>query len=224
MPSPKLKPKDPLASVRKDPSKVKTLVFNPAHLRNRGFDSPALPVFPIEILACKNLVSLEIFRGIAGRDQSFPKDFGRLTSLEKLSIGGLTLNVLPDSIGKLTKLKTLELNYLDQLVSLPDSIGDLKSLETLSIYDAPNLRLPRTIAKLTKLKKLRLREIRSIPDELFDLPNLETLEIDEEALKGHEEKILRLASLKKLNGAKPPKPVDPKSEFAARPKAKKPAR
>lgn len=213
---PTLKPHDPLAAVRKDPTKVKSLVFNPAHLRNKGFDSPPLRAFPIEILACKNLSSLEIFRGLAGRDQSLPKDFGRLAALEKLSLGGIKLKTLPDSIGKLTKLKTLELNFLNSLEKLPDAIGDCKSLESLTIYDAPKLKtLPKTIGRLTKLKKLKLPKLKSIPDELFDLPNLESLEIDPASLAGSGEKIARLKKLKKLNGAKPPK-VAPKREKPAK--------
>ncbi len=201
---PKLKPHDPLSGARKDPSRVKSIVLNPAHLRNKGFDSPPFRSFPLEILACKNLRMLEIFRGLTGRDQSLPKDFGRLAALEKLSLGGIDIAALPDSIGKLKKLKTLELNYLDKLAELPDALGDCTNLESIEMYDLPKLEtLPKTIGKLKKLKKLKLVPLKRLPDELFTLPNLESLVIDPRSLVGYEAKLAGLKKLKKLNGAKP---------------------
>jgi hypothetical protein len=47
--------------------------------------------FPRELLACKNLVSLELFRGIAyDGDGTIPAEIGTLSKLERLSLGGLT--------------------------------------------------------------------------------------------------------------------------------------
>lgn len=223
MPKKKLKPHDPLKAARQDPKKVKSIVLNPAHLRNKGFDSPPLPAFPLEILECKNLESLEIFRGLSGRDESLPEDFGRLTKLESLSLGGIDLKKLPDSIGKLKKLKKLELNYLEKLTELPDAIGECTSLESIEMYEVPKLKsLPKTIGKLKKLKSLKLVPLKNLPDELFTLPNLESLEIDPRSLVGHESKLAGLKKLKKLNGVKPeipdPKLAAPAKKHAPTPK------
>ena len=58
----KLKPHDPLEAVRKNPLKVESFLLNPAHLRNQGFDCPAVMAFPRELLACTNMKRLELFR------------------------------------------------------------------------------------------------------------------------------------------------------------------
>src|SRR5688500_6652357 len=102
------KPKiaDPLAPVRTDPMKVTVLALNPAASRNTGdgwFDP--LPAFPDEILACKNLVVIEIFRGI--RDGTIPPAIGTLKKLTHLDLGGLTTTALPAELGQLVKLEHL---------------------------------------------------------------------------------------------------------------------
>src|SRR5687767_1377121 len=117
----KVKTADPLAPVRTNPTKVTTLELNPAGSRNAGkgwFDP--LPVFPPEILDCKNLVELEIYRGI--EDGTIPDGIGKLTKLTSLNLGGLSTTRLPESIGKLTKLESLSLAYMDALHELPASI------------------------------------------------------------------------------------------------------
>jgi hypothetical protein len=172
----KLRPHDPLAAVRKDPTKVTSFLLNPAALRNQGFDCPPVMEFPRELLACTKLKSLELFRGIDYRgDQTIPDDIDRLKNLEELSLGGLGMTTLPATIGKLKKLRVLSLVYCESLEELPDSIGDLSELEELSLGYTALESLPRTIGKLRKLKTLTLDGITEVPAELFKAEALESL-------------------------------------------------
>ena len=59
---PKRVPFDPLATAREKPLSIKTLSLNPADLYNKGKLWEAAPAFPREILACKKLEKLLLFR------------------------------------------------------------------------------------------------------------------------------------------------------------------
>lgn len=174
---PKLKPKDPLAAIRKDPSKVKSVELNPANARNKGFDVQPLTTFPEELLACKNLERLEIFRGIDGADVKIPEAIGRLAALKELTLGGLSIEALPEAIGKLKNLTSLSLAYNEQLATLPTSIGQLTALQHLGLSYTALKTLPESIGKLKSLKTLQLHEITDVPKELFDLTGIEELDL-----------------------------------------------
>ncbi|MBK6923106.1 MAG: leucine-rich repeat domain-containing protein [Deltaproteobacteria bacterium] len=194
---PKLKPKDPLAAVRSHPEKVKKLEINPADARNNGFEVKPLKAFPEEVLACKNLVSLEIFRGITG-PVTIPDGIGKLRNLEVLMLGGLSLRAVPKAIGDLSKLKTLSLDYNASLAALPDTIGRLKNLETISFTDTRIRELPKALFDCKRLKRLDLRGIAKVPPGLGKLTNLEELYIQASALAGVGAEIGRLTKLKTL--------------------------
>jgi hypothetical protein len=171
----KVKTADPLAPVRTNPTKVTVLELNPAGSRNAGqgwFDP--LPVFPPEILGCKNLVELEIYRGIV--DGTIPDGIGALTKLTSLGLGGLPTTRLPESLGKLTKLETLSLAYMQSLSELPVSIGKLTKLRELDMPYAGITALP----PLGTLRALRTANFSNTPlafvhPTLWQCTALETL-------------------------------------------------
>ena len=175
----KVKTIDPLAAVKASPAKVTSLKLNPAASRNarRGVYD-ALPTFPTEIFACKNLVELEVFRGVT--DGEIPADLGKLTKLKSLSLGGLPTTRLPESIGKLTKLEQLSLAYMESLSQLPASIGKLTKLREL---DAPYTGIE-ALPAIGGLRSLRTANFTHTPlvsvhPSLWQCTALETLYLPE---------------------------------------------
>ncbi|TVU09042.1 hypothetical protein EJB05_42482, partial [Eragrostis curvula] len=75
--------------------------------------------------------------------------FLRVLDLE--GVIGLVAHHL-EHIGKLLHLKYLSLRNSDEIFGLPDSVGNLRQLETLDIRDTAIMILPKTIIKLQKLQ------------------------------------------------------------------------
>jgi Leucine-rich repeat (LRR) protein len=74
---------------------------------------------------------------------ALPGSIGTLTNLEHFDLHGNDLSCLPESIGKVKRLHTLNLSYCFRLKSLPESIC---ALELRSL-------LLSTMAKTTRSKK-----------------------------------------------------------------------
>ena len=144
-------------------------------------------MFPGEVLDCTNLVSLEIFRGIAwDGDARIPRAIGTLKKLRHLGLGGLGFTTLPEELGNLSKLEELELYYSDALTALPKSLGKLGKLRTLQCGDCEALaKLPTTIGELRELRELGLggTALRTVPKELWKLTKLESLALPEDVTK-----------------------------------------
>jgi Leucine-rich repeat (LRR) protein len=69
------------------------------------------------------------------------------------------LTTLPNSIGKLQKLKTLNLAHCEELKCLPDAIGDCHMISSIDLFRCMKLTvLPNSIGKLQKLKTLNLSQ------------------------------------------------------------------
>lgn len=120
------------------------------------------------------------------------KELGAHLDLEVLWISCLEgLQSIPDSIGKLTKLKELRIdngNGCSMNPVLPESIGDLRSLEKLTLFGAQDPRhpgpqsgerhkFPEGMSQLKNLIYLDLGRngLEEIPSFVKDLPNLREL-------------------------------------------------
>lgn len=88
--------------------------------------------------------------------------------------GWSDLRELPDSVWKLTHLKTLKLGNCANLETLPETgVAGLVNLEVLNLDRCTKLKqLPPSMAKLTKLKTLQLYECRNLAEPLPDLSHL----------------------------------------------------
>ncbi len=143
--------------------------------------------------------------------------------LESLSIECVeTLKVLPDSIGKLTRLRELIIDNGNGCVMnpvLPASIGNLRSLEKLVLYGAQDPRsvgrergpqpqerhrFPGTMSQLKNLVYLDLGRngLTEIPSFVGDLPKLRELRFQFNSLKEVSPVVARLQELRvlELNG------------------------
>lgn len=96
---------------------------------------------------------------------------------------GLKLNiqVLPEAIGELTALLTLDLSNCFELEAIPDAIGSLRSLTTLKLMSCSKVqRLPESIGKLSELKTLSLggcERLATLPNGLGDMQALRQLDL-----------------------------------------------
>ena len=132
-----------------------------------------------------------------------------LTEEEKKKINTLnlkaciSLEALPESIGRLTALTSLNLAWCSALTSLPETIGDLSRLKELDFQACPIRTLPKTIKNLSDLNYLNFSEcesLRSLPDEVGDLGALEILDLSYcIALESVPGTIANLSLLKELN-------------------------
>ncbi|RWR72579.1 putative disease resistance protein RGA3 [Cinnamomum micranthum f. kanehirae] len=132
----------------------------------------------LNIASCNHLRSLpdEAFQGLTSLEDLYIELCDELRSLgEGLQVQHLNslayllvsycpqLASLPESLYKLTTLKTLDLYRLPELASLSEEIGNLASLEELLIADCPNLlSLPASLQKVTTLQSLSIESSPSL--------------------------------------------------------------
>ena len=115
----------------------------------------------------------------------------------KMGLYNCGLKILPDSIGKLTSLKYLDLER-NNLTSLPESIGNLKNLETLRLTDNRLKSIPESIGNLTSLRKLILKsnQLTSLPESIGKLEKLMLLVLTDNNINHMPESAFKLPSLK----------------------------
>ncbi len=179
----------------------------------------ALSGFEKVIFSIPSLEELKLLRP-HGKQPAFdeiPPTISNLTKLLSLDAGGIHLNKVHESIGRLRKLKHLDLSVADTVPdsitslhelrtlrlsgirSLPHSIGDLKSLEKLSIFGRFE-RIPNSIDKLAKLQELTIRsaQLSEFPEDFLKLGDLHTLKIYEAAIDIFPSALLKMPHIKTL--------------------------
>jgi len=124
----------------------------------------------------------------------------------KVLILGNVLDSLPEEIGQLANLTTLDLSGSEQINSLPKEIGSLKKLTSLNLNGTPLLEsLPKEIMELKQLTTLRLTqnhsgsEADSLLKNIWGLKNLTTLDLNWDQLNTLPSEIGKLANLTTLN-------------------------
>jgi Leucine-rich repeat (LRR) protein len=80
-----------------------------------------------------------------------------LPALERLYVAQIGLALVPESIGRLARLRTLDLGH-NHLASLPDSLAGLRELEILYLHDNRLGVLPDWIGELPSLTYLNVAE------------------------------------------------------------------
>lgn len=107
---------------------------------------------------------------------------------------------LPDSLGKLSSLVTLNLSE-NRIVVVPETIGGLSTLQTLDLHSNKILDLPESIGDLLNLVTLNLsgNQLRSLRSSMGRLVHLEDLNVSSNSLTVLPEAIGSLVNLKVLN-------------------------
>ncbi|KAK1258973.1 hypothetical protein QJS04_geneDACA010411 [Acorus gramineus] len=155
--------------------------------------------------------------GIVGSDATRGEDGLKLSLIKLASLievsakkGSKDLNLqnklmdkiewLPDSIGKLSGLITLDLSE-NHIIALPATIGGLSSLTKLDLHSNKLQELPEAIGDLFSLVYLNLRanQLTSLPSSIGKLSRLAELELSSNHLTVVSDAIGSLVSLKKLN-------------------------
>ncbi|CAK9875577.1 unnamed protein product [Sphagnum jensenii] len=114
-----------------------------------------------------------------------------------------TLEELPQTIGKLSRLKNLDVQGCSTLKALPDSVGELVELTHLNLSNCTTLkRLPDTICLLSKLEKLWLincTKLKFLPTEFGKLQRLDEFWADATSLSRLPHSFSQLSNLEDLH-------------------------
>lgn len=115
-----------------------------------------------------------------------PQELSKLTNLKELVISYSDFKYLPDSVHKLTKLRTLKLyncRYVDWY-QLFEGLARIPSLRELEISECKILQIPANIKKLQKLTHLNLsgNDMKSLSTSVGDLKDLQAIDISNNAL------------------------------------------
>ena len=128
-----------------------------------------------------------------------PESTGRLNKLKELNLRYIRIKKLPESIGQLKNLDSLDLRHA-KIKKLPDSVGLLSNLKVLNLSYTEIKELPESIGQLKNLDSLDLSntEIDELPDSIGLLSNLKDLDLRDTEIKELPESIGQLFNVKKL--------------------------
>ena len=108
-------------------------------------------------------------------------EFGEnMIHLQELDLRYIAVAELPPSLGRLTDLRTLNLDSSQNLICLPNTFGNLKSLTMLNICGCSNFsKLPDNLNENEALEYLyaSLTAIREVPSSIVHLKNLMRLSL-----------------------------------------------
>ena len=128
---------------------------------------------------------------------------GREGRVISITLEECSMSVLPDSIGGLKALTTLDLTECENLITLPESIGGLTALEKLFLPHCVALTaLPAAIGELKSLTELDLTRCESLvalPDSIGGLTALEQLVLAGCSITALPAAIVELKALWKLD-------------------------
>lgn len=137
---------------------------------------------------------------VRARLESLPQSIGMLTSLKSLDLEFNSLQSLPETIGNLQSLQSLNLRY-NNLTNLPGSFTNLKNLRNLDLAHNNLKHLTPDFGNLAALEKLDLdkNNFEDLPESFGMLKNLTELKIWKNNLKVLPQSFGGLSSLKNLN-------------------------
>jgi Leucine-rich repeat (LRR) protein len=147
-----------------------------------------------------NRVSAISFETANNLKDSIPASIGNLTGLKELDLNFNYISFLPPEIGGLKALERLHLRS-NQLQALPLEIVELKSLKELELSENYLTGLPDSLGSLENLEVLALEnnKLTEIPSSLGNLRHLKTLIISGNLIPAIPPSVSRMASLSILN-------------------------
>ncbi|WP_234020985.1 COR domain-containing protein [Streptomyces sp. 142MFCol3.1] len=133
------------------------------------------------------------------RLENLPEWIGQLTKLATLNLNGTRSKVLPEWISQLANLNTLELSF-SSVEILPDWIDQLTNLKTLDLSGTNLVDLPDALGNLVSLNELDLSFTHTeLPANLGGLTNLTRLDLTFSRMTALPDWISQLTKLTTLN-------------------------
>ncbi|PPS08924.1 hypothetical protein GOBAR_AA11718 [Gossypium barbadense] len=153
----------------------------------------------IEVSSKKGTRDLNLQAKLMDQIDWLPDSIGKLCSLITLDLSDNRIVALPDTIGGLSSLKKLDL-HSNKIAQLPDSVGDLLSLVFLDLSANQLSSLPATFGRLVRLEELDLssNHLPSLPDSMGSLISLKKLNVETNDIEEIPHTIGHCSSLKEL--------------------------
>ncbi|KAF9678633.1 hypothetical protein SADUNF_Sadunf07G0054800 [Salix dunnii] len=153
----------------------------------------------IELSAKKGTRELNLQNKLMDQVDWLPDSIGKLSNLVTLDLSDNRIVALPDAFGGLSSLTKLDL-HANRIGELPGSIGDLLSLVVLDVRGNQLSSLPATFGRLIRLQELDLssNHLSSLPDTIGSLVSLKKLKVETNDIEEIPYTIDKCLSLKEL--------------------------
>ncbi|XP_060191736.1 plant intracellular Ras-group-related LRR protein 4-like [Lycium barbarum] len=153
----------------------------------------------IEVSSKKGSRELMLRSKLSDQVEWIPDSIGKLSSLITLDLSENRITVLPTTIGGLSSLQKLDL-HSNKIVELPDSIGDLLNLVYLDLSGNNLKLLPASFARLARLEELDMssNSLSVLPETIGSLVSLKKLIVETNNLDELPHTIGQCTSLKEL--------------------------
>ncbi|MBL7828860.1 MAG: hypothetical protein JNJ57_19655 [Saprospiraceae bacterium] len=144
-------------------------------IRYLNLESKKLKKLPEHV---REMTALETVRLAYNPDLDLQDTFDILGNCRNLRELGFTAGAtVPENIGNLTQLETLNIVGLEKPCAFPESFGQLKRLKSLLVMGDSDITLPESFADLASLESLNLRiEGWNLPSRFYQLTKLKTLD------------------------------------------------
>ncbi|KAL0726067.1 hypothetical protein Bca4012_022160 [Brassica carinata] len=153
----------------------------------------------IEVSAKKATKELNLQNKLSAQVEWLPDSIGKLSTLTSLDLSENNIVVLPNTIGGLASLTNLDLRS-NRINQLPESIGELLNLVYLDLSGNQLSSLPSTFSRLLQLEELNLscNNLPVLPESIGSLANLKKLDVETNDIEEIPYSIGGCSSLKEL--------------------------
>ncbi|GAB2279380.1 Plant intracellular Ras-group- LRR protein 4 [Dionaea muscipula] len=133
----------------------------------------------IEVSSKKGTRDLNLQARLMDHVEWLPDSIGKLSVLGSLDLSENRLVTLPSTIGDLSSLTKLDL-HANRVIELPESIGDLANLVYLDLGGNQLSHLPPSVGRLVRLVHLDLNsnQLSFLPEAIGSLVSLEKLDLE----------------------------------------------
>ncbi|KAI4327869.1 hypothetical protein L6164_020281 [Bauhinia variegata] len=154
----------------------------------------------IEVSAKKGTRELNLKSKLMDQVDWLPDSIGKLSSLVTLDLSENRIMALPSTIGGLSSLTRLDL-HSNRISELPDSLGEILSLVYLDLGGNQLSLLPASLGRLVRLEELDLssNQLSVLPDSIGSLVNLKKLNVETNDLEELPHSIGHCSSLRELH-------------------------